>query len=170
MLTILKSLVARKAVITATSCENCDHTLIAMSTFSFPVIDHRRNNAVIVFEENSRMVKHYSDVIMSTIASQITGVSIVCSTICSGTDQRKHQSSSSLAIVRVIHRWSVDSPHKKASNPENISIWWRHHDSAENDLYGISLIRKGTKWSPFCRRHFLMNGNLTESSHTRSIW
>ena len=46
------------------------------------------------------------------MASQITGVSIVCSTICSGADQRNHQSSASLAFVRGIHRWPVDSPHK----------------------------------------------------------
>ena len=55
---------------------------------------------------------HYSDVILSMMASQITGVSIACSTGCSGADQRKHQSSVSLAFVRRIHRWPVDSPHK----------------------------------------------------------
>ena len=48
---------------------------------------------------------HYSDVIMSVMASQITGVSIDCSAVCSGTDQRKHQSSTSLAFVRGIHCW-----------------------------------------------------------------
>ena len=47
------------------------------------------------------------------IASQITGVSIVCSVVCSGADQRKHQSSSSLAFVGGIHRGPVDSPHKR---------------------------------------------------------
>ena len=54
----------------------------------------------------------YSDITMSAVASQITGVSIVYSTICSGTDQRNYQSSASLAFVRVIHRWPVNSPHK----------------------------------------------------------
>ena len=49
---------------------------------------------------------------MSPIASQITGVSIVCSTVCSGAYQIKHQSSTSLAFVRGIHQWPVDSPHK----------------------------------------------------------
>ena len=44
---------------------------------------------------------HYSDVIMSAMASQITGVLIVYSTACSGADQRKHQSSASLVCVRV---------------------------------------------------------------------
>ena len=55
---------------------------------------------------------HYSDVIMCAMASQITGVSIICSFVCSGTDQRKHQNFASLAFVRGIHRWPVDSPHK----------------------------------------------------------
>ena len=48
---------------------------------------------------------HYNDVIMSSMVSQITGTSIVYSTVCSDADQRKHQSSTSLAFVRAIHRW-----------------------------------------------------------------
>ena len=55
---------------------------------------------------------HYSEVILGTVVSQITSISIVYSTICSGTDQRKHQSSASLAFVRRIHWWPLNSPHK----------------------------------------------------------
>ena len=55
---------------------------------------------------------YYSDAIMSTMTSQITGVLIVCLTICSEADQRKHQRSVSLAYVRGIHRWPMDSFHK----------------------------------------------------------
>ena len=55
---------------------------------------------------------YHSDVIMSATASQITGISIVYSKVCSGADQRKHQSPASLAFVRGIHRWPVNSPHK----------------------------------------------------------
>ena len=55
---------------------------------------------------------HYSDVIMGVMASQITCLMIVYSTVYSGTDQRKHQISTSLAFVRGIHRWPVNSPHK----------------------------------------------------------
>ena len=55
---------------------------------------------------------HYNDVIMNAMASQITGVSIIYSTICSGADQRKHQSSASLVFVRGIHWWPLNSPHK----------------------------------------------------------
>ena len=55
---------------------------------------------------------HYSDVIMGVIASQITNLTIVYSTIYSDADQRKHQSSASLAFVRAIHRGLMNSPHK----------------------------------------------------------
>ena len=55
---------------------------------------------------------HNDDVIMGTIASQITSLAIVYSTVHSGADQRKHQSSASLAFVRGIHRRPVNSPHK----------------------------------------------------------
>ena len=60
----------------------------------------------------SEWILHYSDDIISSIASQITGVSIAYSTVCSGADQRKHKSSTSLVLVRGIHRWPVNSPHK----------------------------------------------------------
>ena len=51
---------------------------------------------------------------MSAMASQITSFTIVYSTVCSGVDQRKHQSSASLGFVWGIHRWAVNSPHKGA--------------------------------------------------------
>ena len=56
---------------------------------------------------------HYRDVIMSGIASQITGLSIVYSTVYSGADQRTYQSSVSMAFARGIHRCPVNSPHKR---------------------------------------------------------
>ena len=49
---------------------------------------------------------------MSALVSQITSLTIACSTVYSVADQRKHQSSASLAFVRGIHRWPVNSPHK----------------------------------------------------------
>ena len=49
---------------------------------------------------------------MSEVASRITSFPIVYSTVYSGADQRKHQSSESLAFVRGIHRWPVNSPRK----------------------------------------------------------
>ena len=61
---------------------------------------------------------HYNDAIMSLMASQITSLTIVYSTVYSGTDQRRHQSSASLAFVRGIHRWPVKSPHKGPVTPK----------------------------------------------------
>ena len=57
-------------------------------------------------------VCHYSDVIMGAMAFQITSLTIVYSTVYSSADQRKHQSSASLAFVLGIHRWPVNSLHK----------------------------------------------------------
>ena len=56
---------------------------------------------------------HYSDVIMTTMVSQITSLAIVYSIVYSVANQRKHQSSVSLAFVRRIHRWPVNSSHKR---------------------------------------------------------
>ena len=56
--------------------------------------------------------QHYDDVIMGAIASQITSLTIVFSFVYLDIDQRKHQSSASLAFVRGIHRRPVNSPHK----------------------------------------------------------
>ena len=77
--------------------------------------------------------KHYSDVIMSRMASQITSLKIDYSTVYSDTDQRKHQGSASLAFVRGNNRWPVNSPHKRPVNAEKCFhlmtsswdiLWW----------------------------------------------
>ena len=69
---------------------------------------------------------HYSDVIM---VSQITCVSIVCLTMSSGANQRKHQNTASLAFVRGIHRWPVDSPHK---GPVTLKMFPEHCHKSYN--------------------------------------
>ena len=53
----------------------------------------------------------YNGVIMSAKESQIISLTIGYSTVYTGADERKHQSSASLAFVRGIHRWPVNSPH-----------------------------------------------------------
>ena len=57
---------------------------------------------------------------MSTMASQITSLTIVYSICYSDADQRKRQNSASLAFVR-----AGEFPAQMASNAENVSIWWR---------------------------------------------
>ena len=73
---------------------------------------------------------YYNDVIMSAMASQITSLRIVHSTVYSRCRSGKHQSSASLAIVREIHWWPVNSPHKGPvtrkmfSFDDVIMCWW----------------------------------------------
>ena len=76
---------------------------------------------------NHPVMYHYNDIIISTTASQITSLTTVYSIVYSCADQRKHQSTASLAFVSGIHRWPVNSPAQRASNAENVSIWWRHY-------------------------------------------
>ena len=70
------------------------------------------NHETYMIKTMFQVSQHYNNVIMSTIASQITSLTIVYSIAYSGADQRKHQSSASLAFVRGVHRWPVNSPHK----------------------------------------------------------
>ena len=56
---------------------------------------------------HTTVLVHYDDVIMGTIASQITCISIVYSTVYSGVDQRKHQSFASRGPVNSRHKWPV---------------------------------------------------------------
>ena len=91
----------------------------------------------------TRYSLHYCDVIMGAVTSQITSLTIVYSTVYSDADQRKHQSSVSLAFVRGIRQGPVNSPGtgefpaQIASNVENVFLWWRHHESTPwwNILY-----------------------------------
>ena len=75
---------------------------------------------------------HYDDVIMTMLASQITSLTVVYSIVYSGVNQRKHQSSASLAFVREIHRGPVNFPHKwpvtRKMFPFDDVIMIYHHD------------------------------------------
>ena len=87
------------------------------------MIRRSRHRILYVFVSNGKRAYHYSDIIMGAMASQITSLTVVFPTVItsitivysivnSGADQRKHQSSASLAFVRGLHRGPVNSPHK----------------------------------------------------------
>ena len=81
-----------------------------------------------MFQYWALSVKHNRDIIMDTMASQITSLMIVYSTVYSGTDQWKHKSSKLLAFVRGIHQCrNGEFPAQRTNNAENVSISWRHH-------------------------------------------
>ena len=79
---------------------------------------------------------HYGDVIIGAIASQITSLTIVYSTVYSDADQRKHQSSTSLAFVRGIHRGPRVTalckgngfPSQRTSNAEKLFMSRSRHE------------------------------------------
>ena len=103
---------------------------------------------------------HYCDVIMGAIASQITSLTIVYSTVYSDADQRRYQSSASLAFVRGIHRWPVNSPHKWSATrkmfPFDDVIMRLDHHSFRKWLVAYSAI-----WD--IRRKHISNPNLVKS-------
>ena len=85
------------------------------------------------------------------MASQITAVMIVYSTVCSGADHTKHQSSASLACVRGIHRWPVNSPHK---SPVTRKMFLFYNDVMQRHRYNATFIpgivqtpATSSKWS-----------------------
>ena len=84
---------------------------------------HRQTFGINVYPSGTLTVspllwRHNGDECVSN-----SSLTIVYSTVYSGADQRKHQSSASLAFVPV----SGEFPAQMVSNAENVSIWWRHH-------------------------------------------
>ena len=86
-------------------------TYITIYTVYMPAIGTYRLNILGMYMLPI-MLRHYDDVIMTMLASQITSLTVVYSIVYSGVNQRKHQSSASLAFVREIHRGPVNFPHK----------------------------------------------------------
>ena len=102
----------------------------------FPVVRNEKGNkhqnitvtsALTHFHDSTHITLflHYSDVIMSMMASQITGVSIVYSTVLSGADQRKHQSSTSLAVVRGMQHWFKYWLGAEQAASHYLNQWWK---------------------------------------------
>ena len=94
---------------------------------------------------------HCSDVIMGAITSKITRLTILYSTVYSGTGQRKYQSSASLAFVRGIRRGPVNSPH----------IWPVTQRMFPLDYVIMLCVRWGTKClsvSFWCENNRLWDG------------
>ena len=113
---------------------------------------HNRTRYTLLYQT------HYTDTIMGAIASQITSLTIVYSTVYLDTDQRKHQSSAALAFVRGIHRRPVISPHKWPVTRKMFPF----DDVIMGSFYYICsfkffrLINISEKSKPFCPRGSLL--------------
>ena len=77
-------------------------SFITYSTSGTCSFDHLLPVCLLLFRLTWSL--HSDNVIMGAIASQITSLTIVYSTVYSGADQRKYQISASPAFVRGLHR------------------------------------------------------------------
>ena len=151
-----------------------------------PVQCHWVKNAESTLDDCCHFVQRYSDVIKNTMSSQITGVSIVCSSVCSGVGQRKHQSSTSLAFVRGNHRWPVDSPNKgpvtrKVFPFDDVIMGYSPHNKCNtaqtrywirvDSQYEFTAVFSWCIWHPVLLGHALWRVTYTRK-HTRmaKIW
>ena len=118
----------------------------------------------------SMYLVHYSDVIWGTIASQITSLTFVYSTVYWSADQRKHQSSASLAFVWGIHRGpGTTYPHKgpvtRKMCPFDDVIMGRRPRNSQNYHTGKTKYpRLSDEANMFCKifknLHPLLDGNV----------
>ena len=86
---------------------------------------------------------------MSAMASQITSLTIVYSNVYLAVDQGKHQTPRHWPLWGEFtgDRWI---PAQRASNAENVSIWWRHNDISRNsdDLVWVLCIYRSRTLRP----------------------
>ena len=107
------------------------------------------------FSVSALFALHYIDVMMTTMASQITSLTIVYSSVYSGANQRKHQSSASL---------TGEFPAQRASNAENVSIWWRHQDQLQEGHRHLDRLLKS--WQ---QKVVFFSGVLSTTCVTRKL-
>ena len=82
---------------------------------------------------------------MGAMEPQITGVSIACSAVCSGANQRR--------IISTRHLFCEGNPpvtggfpSQRTSNAENVSIWWRLHEKTCWDCW----TKRHNNWVVHC--------------------
>ena len=125
----------------------------------------------------SCILKHYSDVIISAIACQITGVSIACWIVCSGADQKKISKFHANGLCDWKPLLTVGFPSQRANSAEIVSIWWRHHDNISIYIYiqwflntGATQVMEipcGREWSVFRLSCLLMAWRRKEPVHQK---
>ena len=106
-----------------TSC--WEHML--MNVNSMPC-NHSLTAFKLIYQNNiSIYTNDYDDIIMGTMASQITSLTIVYPTVYSGADKKKPSKLRVTGLCAVNSPGTSEFPAQMASNAENVSIWWRHH-------------------------------------------
>ena len=85
---------------------------------------------------------HYGNVIMGAIASQITSLTIVYSTVYLDADGKN---------IKAPRHWPLSGEFnaQMASNAENFSIWWRHHEWYVFTSFQLGFISVALEEMPF---------------------
>ena len=82
---------------------------------------------------------------MSATACQITSLTIVYSTVYSGADEKPTLQLHVAGLYAGNIPATGEFPAQRASNAENVSMWWRHHDFLERELFA-EILSEGCKW------------------------
>ena len=105
-------------------------------------------DVLLVWEQCHAMINHYDDVTVSGLASQITSLTIVYSTIL-----RVQIKENITGLCVGNSPGTGEFPAQMASNAETVSIWWRH--------YALNISLMWTLWSSNLRYHeILTNFNM----------
>ena len=96
-------------------------------------------SAPVMWWLRSSRFNHYCDVRMDTMASQITSLTIVYSTVHAGADQRNIKAPRHWLLSRS----PVNSPHKWPVTRKNVSIWWRDHEWVNVVIFGLLKLQNG---------------------------
>ena len=108
-------------------------------------------------------LRHYSDVIMSAMASQITRITIVYPSVYSGADQRKRSKLRVTGLCEGKSPVSGEFPAQRAINAKNVSIWLRHHE-LPNFQYWMKIVSFSV-WV----KYFVWNVKWNLSNTTQNI-
>ena len=86
------------------------------------------NHVIKRVQGKCTMFTHYNDVTMSAMASQMTSLTIVHSTVYSRRRSKKTSKLRVTGLCKGISPVTGEFPAQRASNAENVSIWWRHQE------------------------------------------
>ena len=114
-------------------------------------------NESVYLQSVTPVSSHYNNVIMRAIASQITSLTIVYSTVYSS---RRSKKTSMLRVTGLCVGNSPGTgefPAQIASYAENVSIWWRHHAYLGVVLYSDAQTRMHTYASTHARIHIYVH-------------
>ena len=158
--------------VNVTLCGFRSYTRVIIKPAAGLISDHARPSTGTLLTRKLQMclVKHYCDAIRGTVASQITNLTIVYTTVYPDADQSKHQTPCHWTLCGN-SRGTGEFPAQMANNAENASIWWRHHDYCDFETPLLTRCRhlKWPKQSRQSMHHMWMLSSVVSSTDTSEL-